>query len=164
MTRNLVAAAVTSAVIATGIATAVGTAGPGQSEQGNPNRDRWALVGQDGRILQQTGGFSVVNCYQANANCYLDAGEDVTGKAITAEILVTNGANDSGTPGQLTGDTAAAPCFSGLVACAPAGTDDTNGGNPGVLVVAPRNSDGSAVVAPQKNYAFYVTVSDSEAR
>ena len=39
---------------------------------------RWALVAENGAIERQTGGFTIVNCFNANANCYIDAGEDVT--------------------------------------------------------------------------------------
>jgi hypothetical protein len=45
---------------------------------------RWALVNEAGQIEQQTGGFTTVDCFQTNANCYLDAGEDVRNNGIHA--------------------------------------------------------------------------------
>lgn len=131
----------------------------------NASRDRWALVGANGTILKQSGGFTTVNCYQANANCYLDTGADATNRAVTAEILTTNGTNDAGTPidpavagSGLTGETSAAPCGLDLVNCVPPGTENAN-----VVVVAPRNSDGNPPTAAQTKYSFYVKVSAAPA-
>ncbi len=56
-----------------------------------------------------------------------------------------------------TGETSSAACFFGFVNCGPAGTDDSNGGNPGVFVVAPRNSDGTMSTAGDR-YPFYAMV------
>jgi hypothetical protein len=123
--------------------------------------DRWVLIGSDGTIQAQSGGFTLVDCYSTNANCYIDAGEDATVKAISAEIVTANNP-DAGTDGLLTGETSAAPCFQATVNCAPPNTDDGNGGNNGVFVVAPRNSDGSAPAAGDR-YAFYAFVSGASA-
>ncbi len=126
----------------------------------NATKERWVLIGSDGTIVKQSGGFSLVNCYQANGNCYINAGDDVTNRSITSEIVTTNGGNDAGTPTQLTGDTSAAPCGLDIVACAPAGAESNN-----VIVVTPRNSDGTAVdtAGGQKNYFFYAKVSGTSA-
>ncbi len=123
-------------------------------------KERWVLIGSDGKIVKQSGGFSLINCYQANANCYIDAGSDVTNRAITTEIVTTNGTSDAGTPTQLTGDSSAAPCGLDFVACAPTGAENAN-----VFVVTPRNSDGTAVDTAngQKNYFFYAKVSAATA-
>ena len=123
--------------------------------------ERWVLVGADGTIAAQSGGFSLVDCYDANANCYIDAGEDVTDNAISAEIATANNP-DAGTDTQLTGDTSAAPCFLDFVNCGPMGTDSGNGGTNGVFVVVPRNSDGTDPGAGDR-YPFYAFISDSEA-
>ena len=122
-------------------------------------KTRWLLIAPDGTILKQTGGFTLVNCYQANDNCYIDAGEDVTDNGIQAEIVTANNP-DAGTDGQLTGDISVAPCFFDFVNCGPAGTDKTNGGNAGVFVVVPRNSDGTAAAAGDR-YPFYAYVTGS---
>ena len=150
--------------------TAIDAAATDATTRANAAKERWVLIGADGAIVKQSGGFTAVNCYQANANCYISAGDDVTNRAITTEILTTNGANDAGIPGQLSGDTSAAPCGLDLVACAPPGTETNN-----VFVVTPRNSDGTAVdpdgpdnIAGNgddqvKNYSFYAKISAATA-
>jgi hypothetical protein len=95
-------------------------------------RTRWALINESGAIEQQTGGFTIVNCYSANANCYISAGSDVRNKGLHATIAV---ANTDGSP-ILSGEAGVAPCGATFVACAPANTEDNN-----VLVVAPRTRD-----------------------
>lgn len=119
---------------------------------------RWVLVGADGTIQAQSGGFSLVNCYLANANCYIDAGSDVTDNGIDAEIATANNP-DAGTDVLLSGETSAAACFLSFVNCGPTGTDTGNGGNSGVFVVTPRNSDGSAPTAGDR-YPFYAFISE----
>jgi len=121
------------------------------------NGVRWALVNEQGQIEQQTGGFTIVNCYSTNANCYVNAGEDVRNNGIHAQI---SAANIDETP-LLSGETGTAACGALSVNCAPPGTEDNN-----VLVVAPRESDGTppgeaaAAVAPGPGNAarFYVFV------
>jgi len=51
---------------------------------------RWALINQAGQIEQQTGGFSLVDCFRTNANCYVNANEDVTNNGVHTEIAATN--------------------------------------------------------------------------
>ena len=119
---------------------------------------RWALVAENGAIEKQTGGFTIVNCYLANANCYIDAGEDVTNNGLHAQIAV---ANTDGSP-ILSGEAGVAPCGATVVACAPPGTE-----LPTVLVVAPRASDGTvpggATPPSAANAArFYVYVTGAE--
>ncbi len=125
-------------------------------------KERWVLVGADGMIIKQTGGFSLVNCYAANDNCYIDAGGDVRNNGVHAQIVTANNP-DAGVDGQLSGDTSAAACFFDFVNCGPPGTDDSNGGNPGVFVVTPRNSDGSAPAVGDR-YPFYAYVTGSQAQ
>jgi hypothetical protein len=125
-------------------------------------KTRWLLVGADGSIVKQTGGFTLVSCYAApNDNCYIDGGGDMRNKGISAEIATANNP-DAGTDGELTGTTSAAPCFFDFVNCGPNGTDSGNGGNAGVFVVTPRNSDGTAPEAGDR-YPFYAYVTDSTA-
>lgn len=120
------------------------------------NGTRWALVNDQGQIVAQTGGFTIVNCYDANANCYIDAGSDVTNKGVHAQIVTSNNP-DSGTDDQLSGSTSASPCFFDFVNCGPPGTDDSNGGSSGVFVVTPRNADGTDPGAGDR-YPFYAFV------
>lgn len=120
---------------------------------------RWALVNESGQIERQTGGFTIVNCYAANANCYIDAGENVTDNGIHAEIAVNN---TDGSP-FFSGDTGTAPCGATFVACAPPNTETNN-----VLVVTPRASDGTVPggvtpPAPADAARFYVFVTGSTA-
>lgn len=120
---------------------------------------RWALVAENGAIERQTGGFTIVNCFNANANCYIDAGEDVTNNGLHAQIAI---GNTDASP-VLSGETGVAPCGATFVACAPPGTETNN-----VIVVAPRESDGSVfgagpgAPAAANGARFYVFVTGSE--
>lgn len=117
---------------------------------------RWALINEAGQIERQTGGFTVVNCYQTNANCYLDAGEDVRDNGIHAQIAVQNVDNIQGNDVNLSGETGTAPCGTEFVACAPQNTERNE-----VLVVAPRKSDGTAPNA-ENRFRFYVFVTAAQ--
>jgi hypothetical protein len=121
---------------------------------------RWALVNEQGQIEAQTGGFTIANCYKANANCYINAGEDVRNNGIHAQIAIANPMGSA----ILSGETGTAPCGATFVACAPPGTEDNN-----VIVVAPRKSDGtsfgsamSGAPTPEEAARFYVYVTGSE--
>lgn len=123
---------------------------------------RWALINESGAIEAQTGGFTLVNCYQANQNCYIDAGEDVRNNGLHAEISV---ANTDGSP-FLSGQTGTAACGATTVLCAPPGTETNN-----VIVVAPRDSVGTGpgsagpppvAPAPADAARFYVFVTGSQ--
>lgn len=126
------------------------------TQKANAAKARWVLIAPDGTIAAQSGGFKTVNCYDADDNCYIDAGEDVRDNGITAEIATANDP-DAGTDGELTGETSSAACFFDFIDCGPGGTDAGNGGNPGVFVVTPRNSDGTAATAGDR-YPFYAFV------
>jgi len=95
---------------------------------------RWALVNEAGAIEAQSGGFSIVNCYASNANCYLRAGEDVRDNGMVATVSV---ANSDGSP-IFAGEIGAAACGATTVDCTPPSTEAND-----VLVVAPRESDGT---------------------
>lgn len=115
---------------------------------------RWALIAENGTIERQTGGFTIVNCYLANANCYISAGDDVTNNGLHAQIAV---ANTDGSP-IVSGETGVAPCGAASVLCAPPGTENNN-----VIVVAPRDSGGAAFgPGAAGNARFYVFVTGSE--
>lgn len=119
---------------------------------------RWALIAENGTIERQTGGFTIVNCYLANANCYIDAGEDVTDNGLHAQIAVANTDGSS----ILSGEAGVAPCGATSVACAPPGTEAAT-----VLVVAPRDSagvvpGGVTPPAPADAARFYVFVTGSQ--
>jgi len=113
-------------------------------------RDRWALVGEDGRIIRQSGGFEIVNCFADNANCYVDANENVVQKGLGGTIAGQN--NVDGQAVSLTGEIGVAACGETTVNCAPANTENNE-----TIVVAPRNSDGSATTEGNRK-RFYVHV------
>ncbi|HEV2819169.1 MAG TPA: hypothetical protein VGW11_01545 [Solirubrobacteraceae bacterium] len=115
------------------------------------SRDRWALVGEDGRIIRQSGGFQVINCFNANANCYIDANENVVQKGLGATIAVQN--NVEGVDPSLNGQIAVGACGETTINCAPAGTENNE-----AIVVAPRNADGTAPADATKRKRFYVHV------
>lgn len=102
-------------------------------------KTRWALVNESGQIEAQSGGFTKVNCYELNDNCYIDISEDAGNNGLGATISVSN----TDPSPILTGEVGVAQCFNTTVKCTPPGTDTDNGGNAGVIVVAPRESDGS---------------------
>ena len=98
---------------------------------------RWALINESGQIERQTGGFSIVNCYTANANCYINAGSDVRDKGLHAQVSLNN---TDGSP-IFSGETGVAACGATTVACAPPNTEDNS-----VLVVAPRTRDATGAL------------------
>lgn len=140
----------------------------------NAAKTRWVLIGLTGQIEAQSGGFSVVTAYPqgdpagtgpARHNVYIDAGEDLSDNGLGATIALQNQVNTDGnaenrgiTPGpdanpEFSGEVSIAKCLTpGLVACAPPGTASDN-----VLVVSPRNSDGSGTITEQRK-RVYVTV------
>ena len=148
---------VPSAAQADGAATAANADAVGGKTAGQLDT-RWALIAEDGTIERQTGGFTIVNCYQFNANCYVDAGEDVRDNGISAQVAIANTDGSS----ILSAETGAAPCGATFVNCAPPNTETNN-----VLVVAPRASDGTVPggvtpPAPANAARFYVFVTGSQ--
>ncbi|UJA19289.1 hypothetical protein HJD18_03105 [Thermoleophilia bacterium SCSIO 60948] len=141
----------------------------------DPNEDndqvRWFLLGENGTILDQSGGFTVQDAYDTNANAYIDAGEDLSGKGFSATIAIQNqvdttadGNTDGAADPNFAGEVSVAKCnIPGAVACAPPGTNvDTS------LVVSPRNSDGTpaATTSPGSGPGtatkrVYVTVTET---
>ena len=157
--------------------------------EGQPGQDattRWALIGTDGQIVSQSGGFTVTAGYPttppaANGNVYIDTGEDLADNGLLATLTLQN-TTDAGGP--TTSTTAAPPGsdanpeFSGEITvsrctfegntgapiptnCAPAGTQTATH-----LVVSPRLSDGSRTAdansptptTPSTRKAFYVFI------
>lgn len=113
---------------------------------------RFALINEQGEIERQTGGFSLVNCYQANGNCYIDTGANAQDKGLSATIAVGNTDGSS----ILSGEIGVAPCGLASVLCAPASTEAPN-----VVVVAPRDSAGAPFGNPPsaaQAARFYVFV------
>lgn len=131
---------------------------------------RWALINAEGQIEAQSGGFRVASGYVGNPpgatdNVYIDAGQDLTGRGISATIALQNQVDQNGdgitngrAPGadsnpEFSGEISATRCaIAGVVACAPPGTNTSSH-----LVVSPRNSDGTPT-SPTTRKRFYVTV------
>ncbi|GAA5145108.1 hypothetical protein GCM10023340_13890 [Nocardioides marinquilinus] len=159
-----------------------GPEGP-QGPQGEPGADgedgadgapgaaaRWVLVGMNGQIVDQSGGFTVTAGYpvlgdpgtdptalRANGNVYIDAGEDLDGHGIVASVVLQNTIEQNAN-GNTNGRAPGAdvnPEFSGEIAvsrCNPAApapaVSAANCAPPGTntvshFVVSPRLSDGS---------------------
>jgi hypothetical protein len=140
---------------ATGVATGL-NADRVDGRDGEQLFQRWALINEAGQIEQQTGGFAIVNCYQANDNCYIDANEDVRNNGLHAQIVVQNVDSINGNDSVLSGETGVAPCGGTFVNCAPPGTEDNE-----VVVVAPRRSNGQPTDAGTRQ-RFYVFVTGSQ--
>jgi hypothetical protein len=134
------------------------------------SRSRWVLVNAAGQIEAQSGGFTVKSAYVgqpagASENVYIDAGQDLSGRGISATIALQNQVDQDGNanmngkaPGadqnaEFSGEIAATRCaITGVVACAPAGTNTSTH-----FVVSPRLSDGSPTSATTRK-RFYVTI------
>jgi hypothetical protein len=128
---------------------------------------RWALINESGMIEQQTGGFSLVNCYQTNANCYLSIGEDARTSGLAANVSVNNSDGSS----ILSGETGVAACGATTVNCAPPNTEAND-----VVVVAPRTRNatgdltgtaptpGTTPPVPADAARFYVFVTGSKSQ
>lgn len=108
-------------------------------------RSRWALVGADGKVAEQSGGWKVLQDYDASGNIYLDAGVSLEGRGLSATIAA---------PGS--GEVAVGRCASAAVSC-PEAFEKA----PGAVVVSPRNSDGSVPAGttadPRKAFHLVVT-------
>ena len=126
---------------------------------------RWLLLNEKGVTEEQSGGFTVLDAYDTNANAYIDAGESLVGKGLTATIASQNQI-DVGNPavGNRNGETAVIRCqIPGVVECAPA-----NAKIPSALVVTASNSSGTPAATPSpgtgagtSSKRIYVTVTDS---
>lgn len=108
-------------------------------------RSRWVTVGPDGKVAEQSGGWTVIQDYDASGDLYLDAGVSVAGRGLSATIAA---------PGS--GEIAVGRCSSAAVTC-----PDAAEKAPGAVVVSPRNSDGSVPAGtaadPRKGFELVVT-------
>lgn len=121
---------------------------------------RWLLLNERGVIEDQSGGFTVIDAYQTNANAYIDAGESLEGKGLVASIAIQNqvDVNGDGTADPMMGtmgEVSVTRCqIPGVVDCAPPVSKNVNS-----LVVSPRNSDGTATAANARK-RVYVLVTE----
>lgn len=165
-----------------------GPAGPAgaDGEDGADAVTRWALVGIDGTIQAQSGGFTMVAAYptlpntatapadnslRANGNVYIDSGEDLSDNGIYATVVLQNTIDQNGdttTNGRATGADAN-PEFSGEISVSrcnfmgntgvpiPTNCAPAGAQNATSFVVSPRLSDGS-VTTDGNRKAFYVFI------
>ena len=152
-----------------------------------PGETRWALVGIDGTIQAQSGGFTIVAAYptlgdtdaagnpvnpaRANGNVYINAGEDLSDNGLVASIVLQNtieqndNMNTNGrAPGadvnpEFSGEISISRCnFTGNTGpVIPTNCAPSDAQNASSFVVSPRLSDGS-VTTDGNRKAFYVIV------
>lgn len=119
---------------------------------------RWLLLNEAGQIEEQSGGFTVLDAYQTNNNVYIDTGETLVDKGLSATIALQNLVDVDGAGGpnpNFAGEVSVARCqIPGVVECAPANAKTVN-----ALVVSPRNSDGSATAGGARK-RVYVQVTE----
>ncbi|WP_139982867.1 hypothetical protein [Nocardioides litoris] len=151
---------------------AQGPAGP-RGPQGLPGAGRWALIGPDGTIQAQSGGFTLVagyptltntapegqpdNSLRANGNVYLNANEELSDNAIVATVVLQNtvdqdgNSNTNGRAGgadqnaEFSGEISVSRCsFTGNTGVPiPTNCAPAGAQNATSFVVSPRLSDGS---------------------
>lgn len=109
---------------------------------------RWLLLNENGVIEEQSGGFTILDAYDTNANTYIDAGESLVGKGLSATVAIQNQIDTDpvtpGVQGSRNGEAAVTRCqIPGVVECAPANAKTVN-----ALVVTASNPDGTAAATP----------------
>ena len=128
---------------------------------------RWFLLNENGEIEDQSGGFTTLDVYDTNTNAYIDTGESLIGKGLTATVAIQNQIDQNpgmaGIQGSRNGYATVSRCqIDGVVECAPA-----NAKNENALVVSPSEADGSpaATASPgagtgSATKRVYVTVTE----
>jgi hypothetical protein len=122
-------------------------------------KSRWLLVNEAGQIEEQSGGFTILDAYQTNANVYIDAGSSLEGKGLQATIAIQNKIDTSGdgtADANFDGEVSVARCQTVAVECAPA-----NSKTPNAFVFSARDSDGTATngtTIPRKR--VYITITE----
>ncbi|GAA4119472.1 hypothetical protein GCM10022215_22090 [Nocardioides fonticola] len=162
-----------------------GPAGPA-GDRGPAGVGRWALIGTDGSIIAQSGGFTVTAAYptlantatppaadnslRANGNVYINANEDLSNNGILTQLVlentidlngdgITNGraAGADANP-EFSGEITASRCnYTGAPVTIPTNCAPTGTNTATHFVVSPRNSDGSVTTSTTRK-AFYVVI------
>lgn len=147
-----------------------------QGAQGEPGIGRWALVNAAGQIEASSGGFTVASAYDqpgapagAVGNVYINANEDLSNNGIVVSIALQNQVDqnaDTFKTGRVdaadanpefSGEITATMCgITGVVGCAPTGTNTTSH-----FVVSPRLSDGRFTVADNRKRFYVIITGDS---
>lgn len=153
---------------------------PGVLKKGDT---RWALVGANGQIVAQSGGFEVEAAYpvlansavspapdnslRANGNVYIETNEDLSNNGIVATIALQNSVDQDGggmsgrsappnMNAEFSGEISVSQCGLPGTTCAPPGTNF-----PEYVVVSPRNSDGSVTTDGVRKRFYVVLTGDS---
>lgn len=121
--------------------------------------DRWALVDENGNIIEQSGGFTIVSRPgingqpASNPNVYINTGASLLGKGLQVSTAIQNRIDRTGdgvADPSFSGDTAVGRCNSAAVNCVPAGTNTDN-----TLVVRSLADNSNAASQTRR---FYVEV------
>ena len=115
-------------------------------------KSRWFLLNENGQIEEQSGGFTVIDGYQTNNNVYVDSGASMVGHGVFATVALQNklDIDGDGTPdSSFNGQVSVARCQTTTVECAPPGAKNEN-----ALVVSPRQDDGSATNAGNRERVY----------
>ncbi len=119
-------------------------------------RTRWLLVDEKGAIVEQSGGFKIIDAYTTNDNVYIDAGAELAGHGITATISLQNQVDVDGAAGadpNFGGEISVSRCqIPSVVECAPTGAKNTK-----AFVVSPRTSAGAATTSTTRK-RFYAEI------
>ena len=122
---------------------------------------RWALVDENGAIVEQSGGFSVISRpgingqLLTNPNIYINAGSSLVGKGLSATTAIQNNVDRGGTPDPdpaFGGEVAVGRCATPAINCVPAGTNTDS------TLVVRSLEDNSNVVSQTRR--FYVEVTE----
>ena len=96
---------------------------------------RWLLVDEQGRIVEQSGGFEVISTPgtngqpESNPNFYIDAGESLKRSGLSATIAIQNQVDTSedGTPDpNFGGAVSVGRCATPAIKCVPVGTEEAD--------------------------------------
>jgi hypothetical protein len=98
-------------------------------------QERWFVLGTDGQIAEQSGGFKVIDAYGADGRVYVDAGSSLEKHGLSATIADP----------AASGEVSAARCGTPVFDCAPTGAKNVNS-----IVVTPRASDGTLTAADSR--------------
>ena len=126
-------------------------------EKADALKSRWLLIGGSGQIVEQSGGFTILDAYETNQNVYVDSGKSTEGHGFTATIAIVNKGDvysPAGTDTNLKGEVSVGRCQTELIECAP-----QNAKNGEAFVVSPRESNGAATT-PSTRKAVYVEVTE----
>lgn len=96
---------------------------------------RWLLVDEQGKIVEQSGGFEVISTPgtngqpESNPNVYIDAGRSLKGSGLSATIAIQNQVDTSGdgtADPNFGGDASVGRCATPAIKCVPTGTEEAD--------------------------------------